>query len=100
MPRPTMRPSTTRRSTGRITKMLSRKAVLLCALTLAGAAAPAAERVECRAAADNWVESPPWEPHSSQSLNHGSDQRLIISGRNSFALLAFDMGPARGLRLE
>lgn len=60
----------------------------------------AGERLECRAAADNWVQSPPWEPHSSESLNHGSDQRLIISGRNSFALLAFEMGPARGLRIE
>src|SRR5215813_4476824 len=63
-------------------------------------AALAAERVECRVTADNWVESPPWEPHARESLNHGSDQQLIISGRNSFALLAFDVSAAQGLRVE
>jgi hypothetical protein len=50
--------------------------------------------------ADNWVEVPPWEPHSRGSLNHGSDQQVIINGRNSFALFAFDVSPARGLRVE
>ena len=45
-------------------------------------------------------EAPPWEPHSRESLNHGSDQQLIINGRNGFALLALDVSPARGLRVE
>jgi hypothetical protein len=79
--------------------MLNQTAMVVCALAVVAGAA-AAERVECRVTADNWVEAPPWEPHSRESLNHGSDQQLIISGRNSFALLAFDVSPARGLRVE
>ena len=74
-------------------------AMLLCCLPLAVAGAQAIERVPCPATADNWVESPPWELHSRESLNHGSDQDLIVNSRNSFALLAFDMSPARGLRV-
>src|SRR5262249_27496331 len=77
--------------------MLNRTSVIVCALA---ATAAAAERVECRVTADNWVDSPPWEPHSRESVNHGADQQLFISGRNSFALLAFDVAPARGLRVE
>ncbi len=77
--------------------MFNKTAILL--LTLAWAAS-AAERVECPTTADNWVEAPPWEPHSRESLNHGSDQRLIVNSRNSFALLAFDMSRAKGLRIE
>jgi len=77
--------------------MSHRTAVLLCALCLA---ASAGERVQCPATADNWVEAPPWEPHTRESRNHGSDQNLIINGRNSFALLAFDMSRASGLRVE
>jgi hypothetical protein len=71
---------------------------LVCALAVTAGAA-AAERVECRVTDDNWMEAPPREPHSRESLNHGSDQQLIISGQNSFALLAFDVSPARGLRV-
>jgi hypothetical protein len=71
----------------------------VCTLLLAAAAAAAA-RVECRAVADNWVEVPPWDPHSRESLNHGSDPQLVINGRNSFALFAFDMSSARGLRVD
>jgi hypothetical protein len=73
--------------------------MIVCAFAVAESAV-AAERVECRVTADNWVEAPPWEPHSRESLNHGSDQQLIVNGRNSFALLAFDMSPASGLRIE
>src|SRR4051794_24746709 len=94
-----MRPSTTRSSTGRTIAMWNRTAMILCAVMLAASAA-AADRVECRVTADNWVDAPPWEPHSRESLNHGSDPQLIISGRNSFALLAFDLSPARGLRVQ
>src|SRR4051794_12141439 len=82
-----------------MTGMFCKASLIVWAFT-AVATAAAAERLECRAAADNWVESPPWEPHSRESLNHGTDQQLIISGRNSFTLLAFDMSPARGLRVE
>jgi len=80
--------------------MLQRTAMLLCALSLTVAGVRATERVQCSAAADNWVEVPPWEPHSRESRNYGTDQALIVNGRNSFALLAFDMSPAKGLRLE
>ena len=79
--------------------MFHKTARIVCALVLTSAAA-AAERVECRAVADNWVDVPPWEPHSRESLNHGSDKQLVMYGRNSFALLAFDMSSARGLRVE
>jgi hypothetical protein len=68
------------------------------ALTLRGISA--AERVECRTTADNWVDAPPWEPHSRESVNYGSDARLALYGRNSFALLAFDMAAAAGMRIE
>jgi hypothetical protein len=80
--------------------MINTTTVLLCGLTLAGAGASASERVQCPATADNWVESPPWDPHARESRNHGSDPQLTISGRNSFALLAFDLSAARGLRIE
>ncbi len=73
---------------------------LLCALFLTVMGAHATERVQCTATADNWVESPPWEPHARESRNYGSDQDLIINSRNSFGLLAFDMSPANGLRIE
>src|SRR4030095_6053054 len=99
MPRQTMRPSTTKPSTGKTTAMLGKTSMIVCALTMVATAA-AAERVECRVPADNWVECPPWEPNSRESLNHGSDQQLIISGRNSFAQLVFDVSTARGLRID
>jgi hypothetical protein len=73
--------------------------MLLTALMLAGASAPAAERVTCPATADNWVESPPWEPHARESRNHGSDPELTVNSRNSFAMLAFDTAAARGMRV-
>src|SRR5438477_2449620 len=59
-----------------------------------------AERVSCPTTADNWVDAPAWEPHSRESLNHGSDDRLIVNSRNSFALLAFDRTPARRLSIQ
>jgi len=53
--------------------MLDKTAMVVCALAVVAGAA--AERVECRVTADNWVEAPPWEPHSRKSTNHGSDQQ-------------------------
>jgi len=73
---------------------------LLSALMLAAASLPAAERVTCPVTADNWVESPPWEPHAREGRNHGSDAELTVNSRNSFAMLAFDMTAARGLRIQ
>src|SRR5580700_11558817 len=80
--------------------MLQRTAMLLCALSLTVSGGRAQERVQCSASADNWVETPPWEPHSRESRNYGSDRDLIVNSRNSFALLAFDMSPAKGLRIQ
>src|SRR5689334_1531272 len=79
--------------------MFTKTSLIFCAFT-AFATAVTAERLECRVTADNWVESPPWEPHSRESANHGAEPQLIISGRNSFALLTFDMSPARGVRVD
>ncbi len=78
-------------------KIASSTILLFFSLISAG---QAAERVECPAIADNWVQTPPWNPHARESLNHGTDADLIISGRNSYALLSFDMSRAKGLRIE
>ena len=55
-----------------------KRMLLFCALMLAGAAATTAlaERVECRTIADNWVDSPPWDPHTRASANHGSEPAI------------------------
>lgn len=60
----------------------------------------AAERISCPVTADNWVESTPWRSPGRESVNHGAEEQLVINGRNSFALLAFDMSSARGMRIE
>lgn len=76
-------------------------AVLLFSVTLAGPAAVAAtERIQCPVTADNWVQTPPWVPHTRESLNHGADKDLLVSGRNSYALFSFDMSRAKGMRIE
>jgi hypothetical protein len=80
--------------------MLQRIAMLLGALSLIVGSTLAEERVQCSTTEDTWVEAPPWEPHARESRNYGSDRELIVNGRNSFALLAFDMSPAKGLRIE
>src|SRR5450756_1729459 len=79
--------------------MAKKTAMLVCALSLTVAVLRAQERVQCAASADNWVEAPPWEPHARESRNYGSDRELMDKGRNSFALLAFDMSPAKGMRI-
>jgi len=80
--------------------IIRRTAILWCAFAACGPVAPAAERVRCPATADNWIEAPQWNPQPRQSRNHGSDESLIVNGRNSFAMLAFDMTPAKGMRIE
>ncbi len=80
--------------------MVKKTAMLVYAMSLTVLVVQAQERVQCSASADSWVESPPWEPHARESRNYGSDRDLILNGRNSFALLAFDMSPAKGLRIE
>ena len=80
--------------------MSNRTAILLCVVALAATGSPAAERVQCPTTADNWVESPPWNPRARDSRNHGTERELVVNGRNSFALLAFDMSAAKGLLIE
>ncbi|MCX6620793.1 MAG: hypothetical protein NTY38_06885, partial [Acidobacteria bacterium] len=80
--------------------MLTRTAVLLCALTMAVTGARAAERIECAATADNWIQTPSWIPRPGQSPNHGTDPELRVSGRTGYALLAFNMSAVQGLRIE
>src|SRR5262249_15464918 len=84
---------------GRQTMRASRW-VLACGLTLCSLGTVAAERVECPVTADNWVDAPPWEPHSRESANHGDEKRLVLYGRNTFSLLAFDMSRSKGMRVE
>src|SRR6476661_5435628 len=72
--------------------------ILLCAAALCTVSR--AERVECRSTADNWVDAPSFQARNKESANHGSDKKLILYGRNSFSLLAFDMSPASGMRIE
>ncbi|MCC7342159.1 MAG: DUF4091 domain-containing protein [Bryobacterales bacterium] len=71
----------------------------LACFLFAGAAG-AAERVHCPVIADNWVETTPWRSPGRESINHGADLRLRISGRESFTLFAFDMEPAKGIHIE
>jgi hypothetical protein len=40
------------------------------------------------------------DPKSAAVQNHGNSSELIIQGRNSFALLHFDLSPAKGLTVE
>ena len=80
--------------------MNAKGAVLFCVSLALCTSRQAAERVECRATADNWVDAPPFQARNRESANHGSDKRLVLYGRNSFALLAFDMSPASGMRIE
>jgi hypothetical protein len=77
------------------------KFLFLCALTLQGVSAKA-EQVVCRVIADTWVEAPPWEATASSpaSNNHGTGTELVINGRNSFALVQFDLSAAAGLTID
>lgn len=60
-----------------------------------------AERVSCPVTADTWVAMPRWEnPATTQSqadLNNGGGSRLVVRGRESFALLQFDFSKLKGL---
>lgn len=70
---------------------------ILLALTLVARA----ERVSCPVTADTWVAMPRWEnPGAAQSgarLNNGGDSKLVVRGRESFALLQFDFSKLKGL---
>jgi hypothetical protein len=61
-----------------------------------------AERVTCAVNADTWVDAPPFgrPAVSPASENHGVDPQLVINGRNSFALLQFDLSGVKGIRVE
>ena len=63
-----------------------------------------ADRVECRAVADSWVAMPQWGQPRLQATealrNHGHDRELVVRGRESFALLMFDVSASKGMVIE
>jgi len=73
-------------------------------LCIALSCAYAAEQVVCPATADAWVAMHRWEGPGPQRAdaekNHGRDTELIIQGRVSFALLAFDVSAVKGMTVE
>jgi hypothetical protein len=74
----------------------------LLALLLAGVAHAQTQRIVCPVTADNWVDAPPFSrpANSPANQNHGAEPQLVINGRNSFALLQFEVGKLRGLRVS
>jgi hypothetical protein len=79
---------------------MPKSAAFLMALSVLTAAAPAAERVTCPAIAATTVEPRPWTAQTAPSPSPGAQPDLVITGRDSLALLAFDTQAARGLRVE
>ncbi|MCX6622596.1 MAG: hypothetical protein NTY38_16305, partial [Acidobacteria bacterium] len=62
-----------------------------------------AEQVACKTTADTWVDIPEFgkfQTAEAKKPGHGSDPKLIISGRQSFALLQFDLSAARGMTVS
>ena len=61
-----------------------------------------AERLTCAVNADTWVDAPPFSQtaKSPAADNHGADPQLLIYGRNSFALLQFDLSSVKGMKIE
>src|SRR5678815_4403702 len=76
-----------------------------CILTLLLAAmgASAAERLICKTTLDTWLEMSSFEvskPRSAElAKNHATDAELVIRGRESFALLQFDLSGVKGLKI-
>jgi hypothetical protein len=69
----------------------------LCATAVV---ASGAERVVCRTTLDTWVEMPAFEiakPSATElARNHATETELVIRGRESFALLQFDLSKIQG----
>jgi len=62
-----------------------------------------AEQVICNTVADTWVEIPEFglfRSAQARKPGHGADAQLIISGRQSFALLQFDLSRAKGMTVS
>jgi hypothetical protein len=63
-------------------------------LLFAAALAAHAERIPCPVTADTWIAMLRWEnagPVAAEARqNHGGDTKLVVRGRESFALLQFD----------
>src|SRR5215510_5700521 len=74
------------------------------ALTLTAVVASATERVICKTTLDTWVEMPEFDiskPRPSElGKNHAADTELVIRGRESFALLQFDLAAMKGLTVS
>lgn len=67
---------------------------------LLAAGSAAAEKVVLRTTADTWVDVPEFARFQSAEAGrpgHGTDAELRIRGRVNFALLQFDLAPAKGL---
>ncbi|MBI4875742.1 MAG: hypothetical protein HY822_13995 [Acidobacteria bacterium] len=67
---------------------------------LAFALAAQAERIPCPVTADTWVAMMPWDAakplETEAGQNHGGEAKLVVRGRESFALLAFDCSKLKG----
>jgi len=68
---------------------------------LAVAASAQVQRVTCPVIADSWVDAPPFSRggNSAATQNHGADPQLVINGRNTFALIQFDLSALRGVKV-
>lgn len=76
---------------------------LLLLAFCAAAGVAAAEQVVCKTSADTWFDVPEFGRFKSPEAakpGHGSDAQLVIRGRASFAALAFDLSPARGMTVS
>ena len=66
--------------------------------------APVSEVVTCQVSADTWIGMHRWASRADRlepALEiHGAEEELVIRGRISFALLQFDLSPARGLTVD
>ena len=72
-------------------------------LALGAGVSGAAAQVVCRATADTWIEVPEFGRFRAADAarpGHGSDPHLVISGRNSLALLQFDLSTAKGMTVS
>jgi hypothetical protein len=76
----------------------------LFALACGASIASAAERIICATTVDTWIEMPTFDvsnPGAAElARNHAADHDLVIRGRESFALLQFELSNIKGLAIE
>src|SRR4051812_8083982 len=80
------------------------RSTALFVLPLTAIVASGAERIICKATVDTWVQMPSGgtsKPVAAElTTNHATEDNLVIRGRESFALLQFDVSAIRGLIVE